>query len=297
MQFDLPPSFRARIQRPALLTMDTKRQEVHDDIIRIQKCLEDHQERFIQKKQLRKLGIRPAVVSFPASKFPQFEPCFFSPRDFRRTDTQHFQNPVHALEGRNRDGSKGLQAFMEHTEMLPGRVQFPPILSTIHTGKLGELKQEGFDLSSNTSLSNSGPLSKGKWPFSPEYRLSEHRFKLDPWKVVLCLEDTAHTVPHAIIDMVLDAKFPPSKLTVSEVRAILRVMEIRMGFPSYQTHLILPLLVLSYLGPDYARIIQAHHDGNQMILQYSRTVRLDDTSVRTLLGYYCSNLVGVTTPE
>ena len=85
------------------------------------------------------------------------------------------------------------------------------------------------------------PLSKGKWPFSPHSRLSEHRFKFNSWRVFLCLEDTTSTAPHAVIDVLVDIKHPYTKLTVSEVRVILRVMEIRLGFPSYKDHLILPV--------------------------------------------------------
>lgn len=51
------------------------------------------------------------------------------------------------------------------------------------------------------------------------------------------------------------------------------------------------LLVLSYMGSKHGRIIQAHHDGKEMIIQCSELFSFKDKEtppVELFLRYYCS---------
>lgn len=135
--------------------MEAKRQKILDDISTFTKRLEDHEEGTILIKQLKKLGIRSGMVPFTANKLPQFEPCFFVPRDLQHSGAQN----VTCSNGRDCEEAekKILQLLRKQdTSILPDRVQIPLILSTIHPDKLGDLKQEGFEVSKNTSLSCSG---------------------------------------------------------------------------------------------------------------------------------------------
>ncbi|KAH8425195.1 uncharacterized protein LDX57_002954 [Aspergillus melleus] len=275
--------------------MDTKRQIIFNDIVRIRKSLERYPRNLFQNEQLGRLGVRATTVPLTTNKFPKFKPCFFIPQGIKSADIERSRKFARYDSGEG--GNKGLRSLKKHAESLRPRGQFPVILSNFHNSIINTLKDEGFNVFDNTSLSCSGPYSKGKWPFNPELQLLEPRSRHNRWKVYLCLEDPTHAVPHAIMDVRVDTEDPGARLTVSEVKAIVRMMETRMGFPSYQHHLVLPLLVVSYFGPERARIIQAHHDGKLMNIQYTDTVFIDDNFVGKFLGYYCSRPIGLTVPN
>ncbi|RDW63179.1 uncharacterized protein DSM5745_10290 [Aspergillus mulundensis] len=151
-------------------------------------------------------------------------------------------------------------------------------------------------------LTANGPVMKGKYRQDQAVALHED----DKWKIIQVLEDTSYTWPHAIIEMIVNSRglLDGSVLTASEVRAILRVMKLRMELSQYQHHPCLPVLALSYVatghGPNIeyrsGRIIQAHHDGEQLVIQYSQrhdlyTAQGAPVSLDKFLRYYFSEPV------
>ncbi|KAI9037204.1 uncharacterized protein KD926_000709 [Aspergillus affinis] len=194
--------------------MDAKRKFIYSEITRIRKTLERYKRLVLQDEQLKRLGVRATAVDLTANKFQKFKPCFFVPRGIKFTNAQNSRNS--SQHDSVERGNKRLQLLKDHAESVRPRVQFPAILSTIHDTKINALKDEGFDLFQFTSLSRLGStgslLSKEKWPFNPELRLSEQRHSFNRWQVYLCLEDRTHAAPHAIMDVLVDANDPGVKL-------------------------------------------------------------------------------------
>ncbi|KAL4802175.1 hypothetical protein BDV18DRAFT_164348 [Aspergillus unguis] len=101
-------------------------------------------------------------------------------------------------------------------------------------------------------------------------------FEAGKWEVTQILEDTTHARPHAIIEMKVYSSKQADEVapTAGEIKAIIRVMKTRMGMSQYQGHNWLPILALSYIvGSDgtikAGRIMQAYHDGRQLVIQAS----------------------------
>ncbi|KOS41039.1 hypothetical protein ACN38_g8112 [Penicillium nordicum] len=129
--------------------------------------------------------------------------------------------------------------------------------------------------------------------------ISEHAFG-PYWRIQTLLDDSKENapLPHAIIDTIahVPANHADQSLTLHEVRAIVNVMLIRTSHRPFRGYSIHPLLVLSYMGEQHGRIIQASFDGENLILQYSPlwSFEDDDTApVELFIRYYISQLVGL----
>ncbi|OJJ61794.1 hypothetical protein ASPSYDRAFT_40332 [Aspergillus sydowii CBS 593.65] len=139
---------------------------------------------------------------------------------------------------------------------------------------------------------------KGKLPQDEAVELHED----DEWKVTQVLEDTTYNNPHAIVEIVIRAHgyTDGSFLTANEIKAIVRVMKLRMDMRQYRRHgCCPPVLALSYVATmsgndtEYrsARILQAYHDGRQLVIQYSERFDLSNAqraavSLEKFLRYY-----------
>lgn len=75
---------------------------------------------------------------------------------------------------------------------------------------------------------------KGKLPQDETVELHED----DEWKVTQVLEDTTYNNPHAIVEIVVRAHgyTDGSFLTANEVKAIVRVIKLRMDMRQYRHH-------------------------------------------------------------
>lgn len=75
---------------------------------------------------------------------------------------------------------------------------------------------------------------KGKLPQDEAVELHED----DEWKVTQVLEDTTYNNPHAIIEIVVRGQgyTDGSFLTANEVKAIVRVMKLRVDMRQYRHH-------------------------------------------------------------
>ncbi|KAL6237228.1 hypothetical protein BDW75DRAFT_88860 [Aspergillus navahoensis] len=153
-------------------------------------------------------------------------------------------------------------------------------------------------------LTANGSVMKGKYRQDQAVALHEDA----KWKVTQVFEDTTYAQPHAIVEICVNSQGPTdgSFLTVCEVRAILRVMKLRIEMSQYHNHACLPVLALSYIASERGhkseyrsgRILQAHHDGRQLVIQYSQrhdffTAELAPASLDKFLRYYFSEPVNV----
>lgn len=155
----------------------------------------------------------------------------------------------------------------------------------------------------------SRPVSKGKYQPDESLELYER----DRWEVLQVLEDESHANPHMVVEMRVCLERSSDELapTASEIRAIVRLMMVRVGMTQYH-HQCLPVgfpsaalkladhqvLVLSHLVDadgtcKSGRIMQAHHDGRQLMIQYSGRIDLFtggtmSTSLNSFLRYFFS---------
>ena len=84
--------------------------------------------------------------------------------------------------------------------------------------------------------------NKGKWKHQPNFELVDVQFSTDGWQILRILEDVEHKVPHVIFDLRQNVDVDKVKwLTVGELKAILRVMAVRMELDYYRQHLIMPV--------------------------------------------------------
>ncbi|KAL4974017.1 hypothetical protein BDW66DRAFT_153301 [Aspergillus desertorum] len=151
-------------------------------------------------------------------------------------------------------------------------------------------------------LTANGPVMKGKYRQDQAVALHENA----KWKVTQVFEDTTYTQPHAIVELCVNSRCPTdgSFLTACEVRAILRLMKLRIEMSQYHDHACLPVLALSYIASNCGdkveyrsgRILQAHHDGRHLVIQYSQrhdfhTAELASSSFDKFFRYYFSEPV------
>ncbi|KAL4965493.1 uncharacterized protein BDV14DRAFT_199898 [Aspergillus stella-maris] len=200
---------------------------------------------------------------------------------------------------------------------------YPEILKSIASSKGVKLPKLPKTLAARrTILREKGSISKGKTPYNLTLDLSDPGY----WKVSHVYEDTSYTTPHYLAEIILTPPRPGSRsalysgdryyVTAAEIRAIIRLMRLRKKGKRYRHHGIHPLLVISYMeeqpsfssdgideygmvdgrrGYRSARIIQAHHDGVNLVIQYSQRLlfseKLVERSVERLLGYYFAETV------
>ncbi|KAL4988659.1 hypothetical protein BDW68DRAFT_176631 [Aspergillus falconensis] len=153
-------------------------------------------------------------------------------------------------------------------------------------------------------LTANGSVMKGKYRQDQAVALHEDA----KWKVTQVFEDTTYTKPHVIAEICVNSQGPTdgSFLTACEIRAILRIMKLRIEMSQYHNHACFPVLALSYIASgrgdktEYrsGRILQAHHDGRQLVIQYSQrhdfyTAELAPASLDKFLRYYYSEPVKV----
>ncbi|XHF98657.1 hypothetical protein AWENTII_002202 [Aspergillus wentii] len=76
------------------------------------------------------------------------------------------------------------------------------------------------------------------------------------------------TAPHLVFTLKTEL-VNEEKLLRSEVLAILVAIETRLTSEIFKDHLIIPIMIISFMG-QHGRIIQAYHDGNNLALRKSK---------------------------
>ncbi|KAL5342198.1 hypothetical protein BJX70DRAFT_395169 [Aspergillus crustosus] len=75
--------------------------------------------------------------------------------------------------------------------------------------------------------------------------------------------------PHIILFIANGMVARNDTLTTGELMMRLQALMIRYEEPAFVGHDTLPLLIMSYVGPKHGRILQAHHDGERLVIQFS----------------------------
>ncbi|KAL4782256.1 hypothetical protein BJX76DRAFT_369279 [Aspergillus varians] len=314
--------------------MESSYEKIYQDITR----LHEQEENILSVTAARGLGIKIRRVEQPTSSRPvPFKPCFFLPpkgdktrsslRFAKRascvaasspsssTSTLPYPRPSFhssASSSLRRSSSSCLPSSSADESQLENGghdVAYPSMVQSLAETKrllLPRLPRTA----RRAALTANGPVMKGKCRQDETVELHED----NTWKITQVLEDTKYNNPHAIIEIMVNSHTPTDEffLTVSEVKALLRLLKLRMGMSQYQHHACLPVLALSYIttrdekDTEYqsGRIVQAHHDGCQLVIQYSQrlefsNVQMAPASLDKFLRYYFSEPVktGVTGGE
>ncbi|KAL2826493.1 hypothetical protein BDW59DRAFT_161011 [Aspergillus cavernicola] len=305
--------------------MPSKQKQIQKDIVRLHEALG----KVTSLAAARNLGIKIRRVETPSPNKPiPFSKCLFLPPSSPKGEKTSEKCAKPALEAPSSLPSSLPTASTPHTSSRfssacsssrPWSYSSSPLSSTcdgLDNGGYGPAypminyvaKSNGHDLPDLPKLSRpsvlkpDGATTKGKWHAQPALELSES----GQWKITQVLEDTTYNHPHAIAEILVDSqsRTDGSYLTASEIRAIIQVMRVRMAMPQYQDHPSLPVLALSYIGVrsenemecKSGRILQAHHNGRQLVIQYSHRfdfVNADagPASLDTFLRYYFSEPV------
>lgn len=107
----------------------------------------------------------------------------------------------------------------------------------------------------------------------------------DHWHPENRLESPSGEYPHMIVSIYHEANGHSRSLTKGEVKLAVRLLHFRHNDPLFSKFDVLPvralpyslafqanerqLLIVSYMGPKHGRILQAHHNGERIVLQCS----------------------------
>ncbi|GKZ25312.1 hypothetical protein AbraIFM66951_000769 [Aspergillus brasiliensis] len=277
------------------LSQEAKRQNIQDKIIATHAEIEKCSTEYLKPWQLLRLKIDAFEVTINRKDIIKFRPCFFSPlstdtirtslskKQLNKTNTSDGNIPVYAEPGKPcSDTVTTMQC---------------PLILDLFRDKYATSVRKGFCLDSLTTLRERGATSKGKWKQQPGLELVE-KLSTERWQILRILEDLDHEVPHAVCDIRQNIQVDKKKgLTVAEVKAIMRIMAVRIGLDCYRQHSIMPVLAISYLNRKQGRILQAHYTGHRVVIQYTKVLEFDGLEhhpIELFLRYYCSQPIGKT---
>ncbi|KAL4780255.1 hypothetical protein BJX76DRAFT_361032 [Aspergillus varians] len=108
------------------------------------------------------------------------------------------------------------------------------------------------------------------YEFEPRDLYKDLTFKgNDHWEPKGFFESPSGGYPHIIAAIIHNTDGKNQSLTRGEVKASVRALHFRYRDRAFSKFDILPILIVSYIGPKHGRILQAHHNGEEMVLQYS----------------------------
>ncbi|PYH97972.1 hypothetical protein BO71DRAFT_88004 [Aspergillus ellipticus CBS 707.79] len=280
------------------LSPETRRQKIQNRIIKTHVLVEECPDGFVEPKQLSKLGIHVDQVSLIQGDLVKFKPCFFLPSSSQTIRTYLPITPHDHSQNVAPDEEETEPRRSSESSMSMITAARRPFVLDICRGEFATALGTNFCLDNLTVLRDCGATSKGKWQHRPDLELFNQKLDPDRWEILRLLEDVKHEVPHAVFDIHQELEVEEvESLTAGEIKAIVRVMAVRMGLTCYQKHILMPILVISYLNPRQGRILQAHHDGKRVVIQHTQLFEfggLAYRSVELFLRYYCSQPVGVT---
>ncbi|KAL2826680.1 hypothetical protein BDW59DRAFT_160872 [Aspergillus cavernicola] len=93
-----------------------------------------------------------------------------------------------------------------------------------------------------------------------------------PWEVESVYCNPA--VQHCTTTLLIGDDMSDNIIHIAELKAAVRVMLSR--YHAFQDAIHVAVLVISYMGPKHGRIMQAHHDGKDLILQCSPLINFED---------------------
>ncbi|PYH91589.1 hypothetical protein BO71DRAFT_443055 [Aspergillus ellipticus CBS 707.79] len=242
--------------------------------------------------ELRDLGIHPVEVELCPSERQalKFEPCFFIPQ-FPPTllsDYPIFEDvseskclsvPDSTTEEEDEEADYPEGDGEEREEETESPTGFSDTDTDTTEEYLGDDPRYSLDMASSAqwtirhhyNMYRSGLDDVAPAPFSVfgvpkdfEYydylydfywRVSQSRFFMDQ--------------PHCVIELIEDTTSGAKYLTRGEMLCVLRAMLGCLVYDDRPSFYTMPILLLTFFPDGHGRILQAHHDGNVLVLQYS----------------------------
>ncbi|KAH8427953.1 uncharacterized protein LDX57_005659 [Aspergillus melleus] len=87
------------------------------------------------------------------------------------------------------------------------------------------------------------------------------------------------------------------QITRGEILSICRIMIRCLRAKSYLAYKVIPVLLISFMGPRHARILLAHHNGTDLVVRQSKLLDFREKNVpafKILLRWWCSSGTGDT---
>ncbi|KAJ6148744.1 hypothetical protein N7497_010726 [Penicillium chrysogenum] len=263
--------------------MDFATQEPHDFLKSLFRQLRVFESDHPSFDDLQKLGIKVSQVATVGDELIQFDPCFFLPHPDRLLK----KYPVEADPDTPRPTTpprlNAVPTFDQLVEELQGGLQFDK-----NWYRQGLLIQEHIDWQLHT-YRNIQPGIYCLWDFGglrsfyPSYKKGDPQLRsgrAKGWDVKAKLRYSTRNGtfrPHMIISTVADVAVNDTEgLTTPELKAIVNMILIRVNHRPFRNCHIHPMLVLSFLGPQKGRIIQALYDGEGLTLQHSQLWTFED---------------------
>ncbi|KAI9375229.1 hypothetical protein BJX61DRAFT_540004 [Aspergillus egyptiacus] len=288
MSSTLPPTLDPNPESSAPETPEIDREKVWKDILRLHSKINEIKDLDAARRQ--RILIRRVETPVKERKPIQFTPSHFEPGNPVKEQRKTVWGCAKRASGASSPGSPSSPASTSPTASTPHtvsrfsssgdaggpRVLYPPMLKYVAETNKHELPELKPNLAP-TVLRQDGPTTKGKWRSGADLDLMED----EHWEIIEVLEDPEHRFPHALVEILVSTPDPTdpnwTAMTHREVKAILQVMRVRMEMEKNQHHAHLPVLVLSYYGArtedgmdcKSGRIVQAHHDGRQLVMLYS----------------------------
>ncbi|PLB35907.1 uncharacterized protein BDW47DRAFT_127649 [Aspergillus candidus] len=270
--------------------LQEKRRHIYKDLVNLHEKLENVNGPSCPHSVLEVIGIHDVLVNILPTSLPEFSPVFFIPpnRDF------HLETPYPR-------STQISQTHGEEDNASPPNLRYPFLLHQADNRLANTVVPRWSSVTGFTSFRNDGAITKEKWSLRDELTLYQVDSASHWWRVSEVLECPHHTHPHVVFDLASteDAQSDEQsslvlQLKVGEIKSIIRIMRIAMEREYNRECLVVPVLVLSYTPPNYGRIIQAHHTGSNLIIQYTPRIAFDDPAfspAELFLRYYCSKPV------
>ncbi|KAJ5849109.1 hypothetical protein N7534_007798 [Penicillium rubens] len=284
--------------------MDFATQEPHDFLKSLFRQLRVFESDHPSFDDLQKLGIKVSQVATVGDELIQFDPCFFLPHpdrllkkypveadpDTPRPTTPPRLNAVPTFDQLVEELQGGYYSSQEKVlqEATRDYEQYQKLQFDKNWYRQGLLIQEHIDWQLHT-YRNIQPGIYCLWDFGglrslyPSYKKGDPQLRsgrAKGWDVKAKLRYSTRNGtfrPHMIISTVADVAVNDTEgLTTPELKAIVNMMLIRVNHRPFRNCHIHPMLVLSFLGPQKGRIIQALYDGEGLTLQHSQLWTFED---------------------
>ncbi|KAL4861352.1 hypothetical protein BDV12DRAFT_204113 [Aspergillus spectabilis] len=228
-----------------------RRQVVYADLTRLYDLSHTIASPLVSLDQLSQWGIRATQVDLDQPNFIlHFSPSFFEPAASSRFDYPIIDpDAIRPYEETNHPG-KGFDDFYSDYDDIMGTAR--TVMDYVTTSS-DCLTRRHMVLINGPSLNKNG-----FWESEADY------------------EDFTHESPHMVIPLLSDTVATNEALTVGEVQVSIWVSRFRYRDRLFVKHDIIPILIISYVGPKHGRVVQVHHDGNQLIMQFSPLVSFQD---------------------
>ncbi|PYI09212.1 hypothetical protein BO78DRAFT_439365 [Aspergillus sclerotiicarbonarius CBS 121057] len=237
--------------------------------------------------ELRQIGIHPIRTEVKSNESLEFQPCYFQPLDtsvlskypvlpgwrvYEIEEGLTYESCLAAVLEKNANEENPENEAREDQEIALEEIR--------EWGRGLDLDLRRLDdrISSHLECHRSGIPGFGEGgalenltPLQTRYTSTDHVHRalwmmeiggpgVKDWRLLRNLEHPSAKLPHGI------------------VRGILRWTVNMYGRTEFTRHVSYPLLSIWYTGPRHGRIIQSHHDGDNMVLQYSPLMSFEDTN-------------------